>query len=117
MCYFPHASLAFRFRTRCYDELRASVPVQALAEFHFLTGLTAAKINDRGDTDSVTRQTPLDTPHLPGPFREPGLDRAATGQARGLLGGPLREHRQSFKTACATVSDGLSAEPADRDGW
>ena len=55
------------------------MPVQALAEFHFLTGLTAAKINDRGDTNSVTRQTPLDTRSDPDPFREPGLDRTATG--------------------------------------
>ena len=28
-------------------------------------------------------------PLLPCPFREPGLDRAATGQARVLWGGPL----------------------------
>ena len=37
-------------------------------------------------TGGVTRWT---TRSYPGPFREPGLNRAATGQARGLWGGPL----------------------------
>ena len=80
-----HLSLS-DFELDAMMRLRASVPVQALAEFHFLTGLTAAKINDRGDTVSVTRQTPL---AYPGSFREPGLDRAATGQARVFLRRPL----------------------------
>ena len=60
------------------------MPVQALAEFHFLTGLTAAKINDRGDTDSVTRQTPLDSRSYPGSFREPGQIAERPGKARVL---------------------------------
>ena len=78
---------------RVIDGIRQQAWRQRLKNFWRLRGI----MGGAGAACTRRAQTPLDTLLLPGPFREPGLNRAATGQARVLWGRRLGRHRQSVK--------------------